>query len=147
MGSNKLRPSKKSRYSQGYVDPRTCHKLINNDTPVVYRSSYERKFIIWCETCSSVLRWGSECVCIPYILPDGSRHKYYPDYYVELSDGSKYIIEIKPSNQTKPPINENAWANREWVKNSCKWRAAQEYCSAKGFEFKIITEHTIKQLS
>jgi hypothetical protein len=63
-----------------------------------------------------------------------------------MQDGSKYVIEVKPSNQTKAPVNENSWAHREWVKNNCKWRAAQEYCRAMGFQFKILTERTIKQL-
>jgi hypothetical protein len=147
MSFNQLKPRKNSRYSQGYIDPRSCKKLINNSEPVVYRSSYERTFVVWCETSSQVVRWGSECICIPYLLPDGSRHKYYPDYYVEMRDGSKYVIEVKPSNQTKAPVNENSWAHREWVKNNCKWRAAQEYCQAKGFQFKILTERTIKQLA
>ena len=39
-----------------------------------------------------------------------------------------------------------AWAHNEWVKNNCKWKAAQEYCQMRGLKFKILTEKTIKQL-
>ena len=141
-----LKPKKKSRYVQGYIDQRTCKKLINKFEPVIYRSSYERKFVTWCESNPQIVAWGSECICIPYIMPDGSKHHYYPDYYIELSDGRKCIIEIKPSNQTKRPVNENAWAYKEWVKNNCKWRAAQEYCKLRNMEFNILTEKSIKQL-
>lgn len=146
MNIHQLKPRKNTRYSQGYIDPRTCKKLINNSEPIIYRSSYERKFVVWCESSSQVIRWGSECICITYIMPDGSMHRYYPDYYLEMRDGHKYIIEVKPSNQTKPPINENSWAYNEWIKNNCKWKAAQEYCKIRGFEFKVLTEKTIKQL-
>lgn len=141
-----LKPSKQSRYKQGYVDPRTCKKLINNNEPVIYRSSYERKFIVWCESSHSVSRWGSECLCIPYLMPDGTKHHYYPDYFLELVNGEKYIIEIKPLNQTKKPTNENQWANNEWVKNNCKWIAAQEFCKLHNIHFKILTERTIDVL-
>lgn len=146
MDIHQLKPKKNIRYSQGYIDPRTCKKLINNSEPIIYRSSYEHKFVVWCESSPQVIRWGSECICITYIMPDGSTHRYYPDYYLETKDGRKYIIEVKPFNQTRPPINENSWAYNEWIKNNCKWKAAQEYCKTRGFEFKIITEKTIKQL-
>lgn len=143
---HQLKPRKGARYSQGYIDPRSCKKLINNMDPIIYRSSYERTFVTWCESSKDVVKWGSECVCIPYYMPDGSKHHYYPDYYVEMADNKRYIIEIKPSNQTKPPVNENGWAHKEWVKNNCKWRAAQEFCVQHNMEFKILTEKTIKQL-
>lgn len=142
-----LKPQRKSRYTQGYINPASCKKVIDRSQPIIYRSSYEKKFVIWLESCSKVVRWGSECVCIPYLFVDGKTHKYYPDYYVEFQDGTKMLVEIKPANQTHPPVNENSWAAREWAKNSCKWKAAMEYCSAKGFKFQILTENTIQKLT
>jgi hypothetical protein len=53
------------------------------------------------------------------------------------------VIEIKPSSQTKRPVNENSWVAEAYYKNMCKWKATMEFCKAKGFEFKIITEKTI----
>lgn len=143
-----LKPSKNSRYSQGYINPASCKKLIESvrNQPIIYRSSYEKKFVAWCEMCPTVKTWGSEVIEIPYIWCDGKYHRYYPDYYVELTDGTKLLIEIKPSNQTVPPANENSWAAREWSRNCAKWRAAQEFCKAKGLVFKILTEKTIEKL-
>ena len=100
----------------------------------------------WLEGSSQVRAWGSECVCIPYLFVDGKMHRYFPDYYVEMEDGSKILIEIKPSNQTRPPKNENSWAAREWARNSCKWKAAKEFCERSGLQFKILTENTIEKL-
>ena len=35
---------------------------------------------------------------------------------------------------------------KEWSRNSCKWKAAMEYCNQRGLVFKILTEHTINRL-
>ena len=43
-----LRPSKKSRYEQGYVNPNTCKKVFESQRgiPIIFRSSLEKKFVI-----------------------------------------------------------------------------------------------------
>lgn len=33
---------------------------------------------------------------IPYTLEDGSKHKYLPDFFIQLNDGRKIVIEVKP---------------------------------------------------
>lgn len=144
-----LKPKKQGRYKQGYINPHSCKKLLPEvkHERIIYRSSYELKFITWLESNPKVKQWASECFYIPYIFIDGSTHKYYPDYFVEMADGSKIVIEIKPYNQTIKPINENCWAYKEYTKNKCKWRAALEFCKAKGYIFKILTEKTINQLA
>lgn len=141
-----LKPQVNSRYKQGYINPDSCKKLLNKTQPVIYRSSYERKFITWLESCKQVKKWASESISISYCLPDGSKHNYYPDYYIETTDNKKYIIEIKPSDQTYKPLYENTWLYREWMKNCCKWEAAKSFCQKNGLEFKILTENTINKL-
>lgn len=148
MNIKSLKPSKTSRYTQGYINQSTCKKLfpqLSNQT-IIYRSSYELKFITWLENNNKVKHWGSECICIPYLYKDGSTHKYYPDYFVEMVNGDKIVVEIKPYNQTQKPINENCWAAKEYMKNMCKWKAAIEFCKNKGYIFKVLTEKTINQL-
>ena len=145
MDIKNLKPNKKSRYSQGYLDPRSCKKYIDPSHPIIYRSSYEKKFIIWCENNPNVERWGSEVIQIPYKIK-GSDHTYNPDFYVEMSNGEKWLVEIKPKNQTTKPINENSWLMNEWIKNNYKWRAAMIFCESKGIKFKILTEDTIRLL-
>ena len=130
------------------INPLSCKKLfpqLQHDK-IIYRSSYEYKFIMWLENSNKVKYWGSECFSIPYFYIDGTTHRYYPDYFVEMMNGDKYVIEIKPKNQTQQPLNENCWAWKEYQKNLCKWRAAKEFCEKKGYQFKILTENTIKQL-
>lgn len=144
-----LKPSKQSRYEQGYVNLKSCKKIFPQlkQEKVIYRSSYEKYFIIWLESCKKVKYWGSECLCIPYTSAiDGKIHHYYPDYFIELEDGTGVVVEVKPFNQTQKPINENSYAHKEYVKNISKWKAAQEFCNKKGYQFKIITEKTIDKL-
>lgn len=148
MDIKSLKPRKSARYKQGYIDPRSCKKLFPqlSKQAIIYRSSYELKFITWLENNNSVKNWGSECFYIPYLYKDGTTHKYYPDYFVEMINGDKIVVEIKPYNQTQKPVNENCWVAKEYSKNVCKWNAAKEFCQRKGFIFKILTEKTINQL-
>lgn len=148
MEIKQLKPQKEGRYKQGYINPKSCKKLFESlsNEPIIYRSSYEYKFIIWLETDKRVKSWGSECICIPYMYTDGTTHRYYPDYFVEMVDGRKMVVEIKPSSQTKKPMNENSWLYKEYSKNVCKWKEAMKFCQAKGYEFRILTEKTINQL-
>lgn len=148
MRIKNFKPSRKSRFKQGYVDPNSCKKLITEfrSQPIIYRSSYERKFMQWLESSRKVKRWASECIEIPYLWVDGKWHKYYPDYYVEMEDGTKTVIEIKPYNMTQSPETDNPRALKEYSKNVCKWKAALEFCQKKGFKFQILTERTIENL-
>lgn len=144
-----LKPSKNSRYMQGYIDPKSCKKLFPGliHDKIIYRSSYERKFIYWCERNPKVKYWGSECVSIPYILlTDKTTHTYYPDYILELHNGEKWVVEIKPYSQTQRPMNENGWLWDSYTRNMSKWVAAKKFCDDRGYKFKILTEKTIELL-
>lgn len=144
-----LKPRINGRYSQGYINAESCKKLfpqIKHDK-IIYRSSYEKKFIYWLENNPSVKYWGSECIKIPYFyVKDSKTHSYYPDYFVEMQDGTCMVVEIKPLSQTKKPLNENSWVGEAYIKNMCKWKATTEFCKAKGYQFKIITENTINKI-
>lgn len=144
-----LKPTGNGRYQQGYINPEACRKLfptISHDK-IIYRSSYEKKFIYYLENCPQVRYWGSECVQIVYMsVLDMKTHRYFPDYFIEFVDGTRMLVEVKPLNQTKPPVNENSWGHREYIRNMCKWKAAQEWCQSRGIKFKVLTEKTIENL-
>jgi len=107
--------------------------------------------MVYCDNNSAVLEWGSEEIIIPYISPlDGKRHRYFPDFYAKIkqADGTvkKFIIEVKPKKQCKPPDIPKKKTKyfiaevRTWGVNKAKWEAAIEYCNDHGMEFKILTE-------
>ena len=144
-----LKPVANGRTKQCYLDPRSCKKLYPglNSSPIICRSSWEKKFALWCEQCDKVKYWGSECMTIPYTsLIDHSPHTYNPDFVVEFENGKKWIVEIKPKSQCKRPMNQNGWLWNEYTKNMAKWSAAKRFCEDRGIEFKIFTENTIAKL-
>lgn len=143
------------KFYQGRFIPKNTKKYIGNVNNIIYRSSWELKFMKYCDTNPNVLEYGSEEIVIPYVSPlDNRVHKYYVDFYVKLKDSSgkitKYLIEIKPSKQTVPPKkpkrqNKNyVYAVTEYVKNQAKWKAATEFCEDNMWQFKILTEAELK---
>ena len=136
---------------KGRYTPKNPKKYRGNPHNVIYRSLWERKFMVYCDHSESIIEWGSEEVVIPYKSPwDGRIHRYFPDFYIKIktNEGTtkKLIVEIKPKKQTKAPkeperktkryLNEG----RTWGVNSSKWRYATEWCKDNGMEFKILTE-------
>ena len=100
--------------------------------------------MVYCDRNEKVLEWGSEEVIIPYLSPwDNKVHRYFPDFYMKVRQNSggtkKFIIEVKPKYQCKPPVN---WYNdvKNYVINEAKWKSANECCLDNGMEFKILTE-------
>ena len=143
---NKKRTSK---FKQGVFNP-THPEKYKGTLPIFYRSSYELKYMRWCDHNPSIISWGSESIIIPYHNPlTGNISRYFVDCNVTLKtkDGiiRKFLIEIKPSVQTIPPKpskNTKSLLRRqaEYVKNRAKWQAAEAWAKKKGYEFTILTE-------
>ena len=136
---------------KGKYKVRAPYKYKGNPTKVIYRSLWELKFMTYCDTNINILEWGSEEVYMWYRSPvDNRPHRYFPDFYIKVreKDGTikKYIIEVKPQRQTKPPARPKRQTKGylreafEYAKNQAKWKAANEWCLDRGFEFKVITE-------
>ena len=124
--------SYKGRYSPSY--PR---KYKGNPSNIIYRSLWERKFMVYCDLNQNILEWGSEEIVIPYRSPIDNRvHRYFPDFYVKLKETTgktkKYIIEVKPKRQTKPPSRPKRQTKGylrevyEYARNQAKWEAASD---------------------
>ena len=136
---------------KGRYTPKNPSKYRGKPTGIVYRSLWERKFMVYCDTSVSILEWGSEEIIIPYLSPwDGRIHRYFPDFYIKVkqADGTvkKMVIEVKPKVQCKPP-KEPKRKTKRWMNavitygvNDAKWKYATEWCENNGMEFKILTE-------
>jgi len=129
-------------------------KYKGDATNVVYRSSWELKFMKWCDTNPSVLEWGSETVIIPYRSPvDSKIHRYFVDFYVKVKAKNnlttKYLVEIKPEKFTKPPDIPKKKTKRfieevfMYGVNQAKWKSADEFCKDKGMQFLVLTENDL----
>ena len=136
---------------RGRYIPSKPKKYKGDSSNIIYRSLWERKFMVYCDRNDSILEWGSEEIIIPYRSPlDGRIHRYFPDFYVKVkqADGSikKLLIEAKPKAQCGPPKQPKRKTPRfvqevrTWGVNKAKWEAAIEYCNDRKMEFKILTE-------
>lgn len=137
---------------KGRFYPSNPKKYKGDSRNIIYRSLWERKFMVYCDLNENILEWGSEEIIIPYKSPIDNRwHRYYPDFFIRVKDKSgsikTYIIEIKPKKQVKEPVKNPKNKTKQWVSevytwgvNQAKWEAAKDFCEDKLWEFKILTE-------
>ena len=137
---------------KGKYKPINPNKYDGDPTNIIYRSLLERRFMVYCDTKQHILKWSSEEVVIPYVSPIDNRiHRYFVDFMIQYRDGSgtlrTVLIEVKPKSQTAPPKRPEGKPTRRfinevktWGVNSAKWKAANEYCLDRQWEFKILTE-------
>ena len=136
-----------TKFAQGQYTVKNIEKYVGGKAPV-YRSSWERAFMVMCDDHPNILKWSSEGLRIPYQHPiTGKMTTYVPDFMIQYVDktGKEHVelIEIKPSSQT---TMENARSKDQKVQvviNAAKWTAAQEWCQRKGIKFKVINEDQI----
>ena len=138
-------------YSGRYI-PKNPKKYKGDPSRIVYRSLWERKFMVYCDFNDSIIEWGSEEVIIPYISPcDGRVHRYFPDFYIKVKQKTgkykKFIIEVKPKNQCSPPTTTpkkrtSKWYNevKTWGINEAKWKSATQWCEDNNMQFQILNE-------
>ena len=136
---------------KGKYYPSYPRKYKGDPTNIIYRSLWERKFMVYCDKNESILEWASEEISIPYRSPVDNRvHRYFPDFYMKVKErGGKikrYVIEVKPAKQTKPPVKPKRQTKGyireayEYAKNQAKWKMAREFCADRMWEFKVVTE-------
>ena len=128
--SNKSRKrKKKSRYHRG-----THISLLAGECK--YRSGWEQKYMIYLDENPDVVMWSYEKLIIEYVSNKKTKkiRKYYPDFQVEYKDGTKVVIEVKPSRKLKQSIV---------IK---KIRAAKEWCTTHEMTYKVLTEIELKDM-
>ena len=138
------------RYRQGKYKPVNYRKYKGDPTDIFYRSSWELKFMQWCDRNPNILEWNSECIIIRYYDPVEQKYRrYFPDFYVKVKTPrgmKKWIVEVKPKAQTRPPKTPKRKTSRyinevrNYAINDAKWKNATEYCKDRDMEFIIITE-------
>ncbi len=132
---------------KGLYKPTNPKKYAGDPKKIVYRSNWERKFMLYCDRNDSIIYWASEELPIPYYNPVTKKvHRYFPDFIIKTDKGKKFMIEIKPAKYLKPPKPGKRKTKRffgeqvEYIKNQAKWKAASNYCEDQGMVFKVFTE-------
>ena len=140
-----------SKCHQGFFHPKNPKKYKGNSQNIVYRSSWELKFMRWCDSNENILEYGSEEFCINYYNPVKQKVcRYFPDFIIKVKENTgkikTYVIEVKPKKQTLPPktpkrqTKSYLYECKTYAVNQAKWKAAKEWCDDRRIEFKIITE-------
>lgn len=162
-GKNKMKDYEgKSRgFFQGTYIVENRQKYLGTKIPI-YRSSWEADMCRFFDLSKTCLKWISEPdeFNIPYELPDGSKHIYHPDFYVEMmtDDGTikKFLVEVKPAAESprhNPPPKEPRVKNtrtmsqfskkiRTYYTNKIKWDTAEKYLKKykPDVKFMVVTE-------
>ena len=139
---------------KGKYQPSYPKKYKGDPNNIIYRSLWERKFMVYCDKNENILEWGSEEVIVPYRSPiDNRYHRYFPDFYIKVKESTgkitKMIVEIKPFKQcVEPKVQKKKtkgyiYEVMEYAKNQAKWSAAKEWCLDRGYEFKVLTENEL----
>lgn len=137
---------------QGFFKPTNPSKYVGKADGIVFRSSWELRFCRWCDANPAVLQWTSEEIVIPYFSAvDQRQHRYFVDFFIKVqkADGTvvKYLVEIKPKEQTLPPKNPRSKFYQEQVKtyvtNQEKWKAATAWANQHDSKFIILTEYEL----
>jgi len=136
---------------KGVFKPKNPSKYLGNSSNIIYRSLWELKLMMYLDNHKDVLNWASEEIAVPYRSPVDRRiHRYFVDFYVKRNIQGKIkesLIEIKPKRQTQPPKTSKSKPTprlineiKTWSVNQAKWKAAEEFCKDKGWNFLIMTE-------
>lgn len=134
----------------GNYPVRNIHKYVGNHRNVIFRSSWELRFLKYADHNPAIVNFSSEEIVIPYLSPkDGEIHRYFPDFWIKVKTQTGFqecLIEVKPKHQCKPPVLKKRKTKRFLMEhmtyeiNQAKWVAAEAYCAKKGMKFIILTE-------
>jgi hypothetical protein len=143
------------KFSQGRFTPRNPSKYIGDVNNIIYRSSWEKKVLLYLDITPSILKYSSEETVIPYISPvDNRMHRYFVDFTIMYKTSSgeikRAIVEVKPFKQTMPPVTPKKktryYLNEvmTYSVNQAKWNTARKWADKNGFSFIILTEKDLK---
>ena len=92
--------------------------------------------MLYLDSSPEVKSWSYESVIIPYVsnVRTGKKRNYYPDFSVDMKDGTRYIVEIKPSKKLSQAL----------IKK--KIAAAESWCRDHSITYKILTEIELKDM-
>jgi len=141
---------KNRKSHKGHYRPKNPTKYKGDPSEIIYRSSWEARFMSFLDKNTAVVEWASEEFSIPYFDPVQNRiRRYFPDFWIKAKgkDGNTkvMVIEVKPLKETyepSPTRNRKRMISEQttWATNQAKWIAASNFCAERGWEFRLVTE-------
>jgi hypothetical protein len=138
----------KSKRGIGEFIPKNTKKYVGS-YPIIIRSGWERRFCTWVDVNQNIIEWSAEDIVIPYLDPIilNKKRRYYPDFWIKTKNNQRFIIEVKPLKDTRPPRASKKKSRKTilteqktYKMNLAKFKAAKQYADKMGMTFKIITE-------
>ena len=126
--------------------PKNTKKYLGDPTKIICRSTWERKLCKYMDANENVIRWGSEEVIVPYVSPIDKKVHRIAEIKSPNNQVNTFLIEVKPEKQTIRPKKgkkrPRTYQNEimTYAVNQEKWKSATNFCSEKGWKFKILTE-------
>jgi hypothetical protein len=144
----------RGNYVRGKFKPRNPAKYKGDINNIIYRSSWELRCLNYFDQNPNVIWYASEEVIVPYKHPiDGKYHRYYPDFIIKVRQRNGQIktmmIEVKPEYQKNAPKKQTRKTKKyinevvTYATNQAKWKAAEDYCADRKWEFKVMTENDL----
>jgi hypothetical protein len=113
---------------------RAVHPSVKSGQLVHLESALERDFCCLLEFGPDILKYVEQPVTIVYNL-EGKSRRYTPDFLIIYEGGRPSVLaEVK----YRVDLRDN------WAELKPKFRAAQQYAAAKGWEFRLYTELEIQ---
>lgn len=148
----KIHSGKRGKYNNakcGKFFPTHPEKYKGSTIPE-FKSSLELRMMQYLDKNPSIIAWQYEPKAIMYydrtFSPPKPR-RYFIDFIATVRSGpvTKNVwLEVKPlCEATKPKNQKNVQANLLWIRNNCKWQAAEQLAKSKGCEFHVITEEQL----
>ena len=130
---------------------------MGDSTNIIYRSTWECRFMEHFDRVDWIIAWASEEIAIPYLSPvDNKWHRYFPDFILKVRNRhgeiKTWMIEVKPKKQVQPPVQQKRVTKKyitevaTWGVNQAKWKAAEEFCLDRKWEFIIFTEDQLPKV-
>ena len=140
----------RSQKYKGKYKPQNPKKYMGDSDNIIYRSMWERRCMKYFDNNPGILQWASEEIAIPYYDTLSKKvRRYFPDFYIKYKNVHgqvvEKVIEVKPAKQCAPPTTKkrtrkHIYESLEYAKNLAKWKAAEEFCSDRKWEFQVMTE-------
>lgn len=134
--------------AKGLYTPKYPEKYVGDPNKIRFLSSWEARFMQFCDENPNVLEWASEEVHVKYFHPVKLKIcNYIPDFIIKYRDKAGNVmtemIEIKPKKQS---VISKKMTNYEKVSlaiNQAKWLAAKAYCDKANIRFRVLTEEEL----
>jgi hypothetical protein len=131
--------------AKGLYKPLHPEKYLGDPTKIRFLSSWEMRFMNFCDNNPNVIAWGSEEIKIGYYNPIKKKFcTYLPDFIVKYKNERGQVItevvEIKPMKESKQRAKMSIYDKAMLITNHAKWKAAGAFCAKAGIKFRVLTE-------